>query len=292
MQKLFTASQIKAWDNFTIANEPISPINLMERASNAFVNWFTQKYNATQHIYIFCGPGNNGGDGLAICRILQNKDYQVTPYLINPKSKLSPDCTKSLNKLDNVVLLTDINFPEINKTDIIIDALFGSGLSRPLTGIYNTLVQQLNLYDCIKIAVDIPSGMYSDILNNSDDIIFKANTIVSFQTPKRSFFFIENKPVINHLKIIEIGLLTDYLKETNCNWYVINFYSEIPNFNTCLNITLSKEQFEQQFDVKFNSTESIKLLTKKAREQLLTFIIKDSNTYIVTPENNVYFILD
>jgi len=299
MQKLFTASQIKAWDNYTIANEPISSLNLMERASNAFVNWFVKQYTATQHIYIFCGPGNNGGDGLAICRLLQAKGYQITPYLINPKNKLSLDCTKNLNRLTEVIQYPDIKeikLPEINKNDIIIDALFGSGLSRPLTGIYATLVQQLNAYDCIKIAIDIPSGMYSDILNNSDDIIFKANTILSFQTPKRSFFFFENNPVINHLKTLDIGLSIDYLKDTNCNWYVINSYSEIPDFDTYANIILSIEKFEHQYKVKFNSQGSIRLLAKKAREQLLIFIIKDNNnnnnTYIITPENDVYFILD
>jgi len=295
MQKLFTASQIRAWDNYTIANEPISSLNLMERASIAFVNWFVKNYTTNQHIYIFCGPGNNGGDGLAICRLLQAKGYQVTPYLINPKNKLSSDCAKNLNRLTEVIQYPDIKeikLPEINKNNIIIDALFGSGLSRPLTGIYATLVQQLNAYDCIKIAIDIPSGMYSDILNNSDDIIFKTNTIASFQIPKRSFFFIENKPVINHLIILDIGLSIDYIKNTNCNWYVINSYSEIPNFDVYVNTTLSMEKFEHQFDVKFNSQKSIRLLTKKAREQLLTFIIKDSNTYIITPENDVYFILD
>jgi len=294
MQKLFSASQIRAWDNYTIANEPISSLNLMERASKAFVNWFVQHYNTSQHTYIFCGPGNNGGDGFAICRLLQNKGYQVTPYLINPKNKLSADCNENFKRLNNVIFLTDITgftLHHINEKDIFIDALFGSGLSRPLTEMYATIVQQLNAYDCTKIAIDIPSGMYCDMLNNSDDIIFKAHTIVSFQIPKRSFFFIENKLIINHVKTLDIGLSIEYIKDTKCKWYLINSYSEIPNFDTSANITLSIEKFEHQFDVKFNSQESINLLSKKAREQQLIFIIKDSNTCIITPENDVYFIL-
>jgi|GEM_PF-3169236 len=295
MQKLFTASQIKAWDKYTIANEPISSLNLMERASNVFVNWFVKQYTATQHIYIFCGPGNNGGDGFAICRLLQTKAYQVTPYLINPKNKLSLDCTKNLNRLTEVIQCTDITeikLPEINKNDIIIDALFGSGLSRPLTGIYATLVQQLNVYDCIKIAIDIPSGMYSDIINHSDDIIFKANTIASFQIPKRSFFLTENKPYLNSVTVLDIGLSSTYILNTDCSWYSINSTTEIPNFDNYPIEYYTPEKFSQHFNIKFNSIKAIAILLKIAKKQQKVIGIKSDYNCIATPKNNIYFILD
>ena len=294
MLKLFTAEQIRNWDNYTITNEPITSINLMERAAIAFVNWFIKNHELSQQIHVFCGPGNNGGDGLAISRLLLIYGYNVTPYLINPNNKLATECTINFNRLNTVIQLTDvsqISIDQIQKKDIIIDALFGSGLSRSLTGIHATIIKKLNAINCEKITIDIPSGMYCDTLNDTTDIIFKSNTVITFQIPKRSFFFMENKPMIKDLKILDIGLSVNYIIETSCNWYAVNSFSEIPNFNTCINITLSKEIFEQQFDAEFNSKESIQLLMKKAKEQELTFIVKGSNTYIITPKNNIYFIL-
>lgn len=295
MQKLFTATQIRAWDNYTITNEPVSSLNLMERASNAFVNWFVQQYTTTQQIYIFCGPGNNGGDGLAISRLLQNKKYQVTPYLINAKNKLSEDCATNLNKLTKVIQLnsiTETKFPEIKKNDIIIDALFGSGLSRALTSIYASLVQQLNLYDCIKIAIDVPSGMYCDSLNNNDNNIVKTNTIVTFQIPKRSFFLTENKTHFDTVTVLDIGLSAAYNLNTDCNWYYIESKTEIPCFNNFPTVFYTPETFSKHFNIKFNSIKVIDILLKMAIEQQKIFCIKSDYNYIMTPKNSVYFILN
>lgn len=295
MQKLFTASQIRDWDNYTIVHEPISSLNLMERASSVFVDWFAQKYNTSQHIYIYCGPGNNGGDGLAIYRILLNTGYQVTPYLINPKNKLSPDCTKNFDRLTNVIEythITDIKLPEINKNDIIIDALFGSGLSRPLSGIYLTLVQKLNTIDCIKIAIDIPSGMYCDSINSIDDTIFKSNTIASFQIQKRSFYFIENKQYFNSVTVLGIGLSSVYNINTDCSWYSIDSTIEIPDFDTFPIECYTPETFSQHFKMKFNSIEAIVMMLKIAIQQQKIIAIKSDYNYITTPKNDVYFILD
>jgi len=295
MQKLFSASQIRAWDNYTIANEPISSLYLMERASKAFVNWFTQQYNTSQHIYIFCGPGNNGGDGLVISRLLQYRDYKITPYLINPKNKLSSDCTKNLNRLTEInqfTSLAEIMLPEINKNDIIIDALFGSGLSRTLTGIYAKLVQQLNAYDCIKVAIDTPSGMYCDTLNSSDDIIFKTNTIASFQIPKRSFFLTENKVYFNTVTVLDIGLSPVYNLGTNCNWYYIESTAEIPHFDNYTKKNYTLETLSQHFNIKLNSIQAIAMMLKIATQQQKIINLKSDYNYIATPKNEVYFILD
>jgi len=295
MQKLFTASQIRAWDDYTIAHEPISSLNLMERASIAFVNWFVHQHNTSQHIYIFCGPGNNGGDGFAICRLLQTKSYQVTPYLINPKNKLSSDCNENFKRLSNVISftdITDITLHHINKNDIIIDALFGSGLSRPLTGIYARLIQKLNAFTCIKITIDIPSGMYCDTLNHSDDIIFKANTIATFQIPKRSFFFTENKSYLHTLTILDIGLSAVYNLNTDCNWYYIKTTAEIPDFNNYTTEFYSPETFSQHFNIEFNSIQAIDMLVKLAVQKQKNVGIKSDYNYITTPKNNIYFILD
>lgn len=294
MQKLFTASQIRNWDNYTIVHEPISSLNLMERASSVFVDWFVQQYNTSQHIYIYSGPGNNGGDGLAICRLLLNKGYQVTSYLINPTNKLSPDCATTLDRLTDVIQythITDIKQPEINKNDIIIDALFGSGLSRPLSGIYLAIIQKLNTHDCIKIAIDVPSGMYCDSINSSDDTIFKSNTIASFQIPKRSFYFIENKQYFNSVTLLGIGLSSVYNINTDCSWYSITSTTEIPDFNNSPIEYFTPETFSQHFKIKFNSIEAINMILKTAVQQQKFIGLKYDYNCIATPKKNIYFIL-
>lgn len=293
MQKLFTAKQIRTWDAYTIKQEPISSINLMERASIAFVNWFVEKYAPNQQVYIFCGPGNNGGDGLAISRLLQNKGYQITPFLVNKKNKISADCKHNLNRLSNVVTIENLNtIPtlKIHQNDIIIDALFGSGLTRPVTGIYASLIEKLKRYNCIKIAVDIPSGMYCDLANNSDDIIFKTDIAVSFQIPKRAFFFIENKIHLNTFEVVDIGLSNLYYTNTDCNWYYINSTAEIPNFNINEAISFSLETFSLHFDARLNAIDVIALLIETAVKQQQIIILKASTTYIATPKQQIYFI--
>ena len=218
MQKLFTAEQIRAWDQYTIANEPILSIDLMERASLAFVHWFEKRYNTTHPIYIYAGPGNNGGDGLAIARLLRNLNYIVDVILISPKDKLSQDCQINYNRLQTtphkIVSATDNYKRNIPNNAIVIDSLFGSGLNKPLNGIFKEIVAFLNTTKAIKIALDIPSGMYCDQLNSSSDAIFKSDHTISFQVPKLAFFFEPNQQYVSRFTTVNIGLLESYIAIT------------------------------------------------------------------------------
>ena len=150
--KIFSAAQIKQWDAFTIENEPIVSIELMERAATACFNWIIGKNLGSFHFHIFCGKGNNGGDGLAIARLLLQNNCKATVYILEFGKFGSADFQINLERLH--LISTDIHFiqsgdffPEINNKDIIIDAIFGNGLNKPPEGVAKALVNHINKSD-------------------------------------------------------------------------------------------------------------------------------------------------
>lgn len=289
MIKLFTAKQIKAWDEYTIAHEPITSIDLMERAAKSFVDWFSFNYTKKQQIYIFCGPGNNGGDGLAISRILNNMGYSSSPFIINPKNKLSKDCAVNYNRLPTCITLesTDsIKAIQFKSDDIIIDALFGSGLTRPISHIFKDIVVLLNTLNCIKLAIDIPSGQYCDTLNTIDDIIFKANHTLTFQVPKRSFFFKEN--TLQNFTTLDIGLSSKYYDLTECNWYVVDNFNDALQLSYTSNyISYNIEQYETIFKTSFNTLKAINNCLHLSTTKGISIVIKDYFSFLIPPLQQV-----
>lgn len=293
MRKLFTASQIRAWDNYTIKHEPISSIHLMERAAITFKNWFVSEFTTTQKVHGFCGPRNNGGDGLAICRLLLQKGYQVTPYLINPENKFSIDCYKNYQKLAHVNTITthsEFTIENISENDIIIDAIFGSGLSRPISGIYKSVIEILNTINCNKIAVDVPSGMYSDSLNLTPNTVFNTDIIATFQTMKRSFFFKENKENFKKVIVLDIGLSNTYYTNTKCDWYTIDEIAEISKYEKHTNTNCSLDDFTELNHPINNTINAIKKSLKSAYKQRKNIRFNLLHNYIASPGNNIYIL--
>ena len=187
--KVLSASQIRAADQYTIENEPIRSIDLMERASKAFVAKFLELFPEARVVKIFCGTGNNGGDGLAIGRLLKEDSWEVMPYIAGDPIKGSNDFKENLERAGMYALLREPrDFPEIDESDIVIDGLFGSGLSRPLEGLYRELVEHLNKASCKKVAIDISSGLFADKALPDNAIAVEADHTISFQTPKLVFF--------------------------------------------------------------------------------------------------------
>jgi len=225
--KILSAKQIKDWDAFTIQNEPISSIQLMERAALAFVNWFIQRYPHSQQtaIKIFCGSGNNGGDGLAIARLLHRKRYDVELFCCQISQNPSADFTINLKKLPrrNAIPLfyikKDTSFPDISESAILIDAIFGAGLNRPIIDYWGKLITFLNTLPNTKIAVDIPSGLFAD--KPSSGNVLKANYTLSFQLPKLAFFFPENQDIVGTCYIQPIGLSPLFLAEVTTPFYFL-----------------------------------------------------------------------
>ena len=216
--KLFTNSQLVNWDKFTIKNEPISSYDLMERASITLSSWISDKIDISETILILVGNGNNGGDGLAIARLLHNSGYKINIFLTNSLKRSEE------NKINyNKCLDLDIEFVNTinNNYSIIIDAMFGSGLSRNIEGEFAEIIKIANNISASKIAIDCPSGLHSD-QGPLSNIVFKANYTLSLQIPKISFYYKESDPYLGKISILDIGLLKSYYNNEASNFHLID----------------------------------------------------------------------
>lgn len=217
--KIFSAEQIRNWDAYTIAHEPVTSINLVERATTACYEWITNIFlstreSADKHFKIFCGKGNNGADGLAIARMLLNNGKKVTVYILEFGHKGTADFQINLQRLHE--LTTGIHFiqsaeffPLINKEDIVIDAILGTGLNKPLDNFTAELAAYINQSAATVIAVDIPSGMFAD-KSCKETITIKARHTLSFQQYKLAFLLPENEDRVGQVHILNIGLHNQY----------------------------------------------------------------------------------
>lgn len=214
MKKILTAAQIKDGDQYTIMNGPISSIALMERAAKAFVKIYTKLFKKNQRVKIFCGPGNNGGDGLAIARLLQKKDYEVSVYILDNNAKFSDDFKvneERLLKSDKILvqhLFEKSHFPKINADEVIIDALWGTGLSRNVTGLGAELINHLNEHKTTTVSVDIPSGLFAD--KPCKGIYVHADYTITFQFLKPVFLFSEYSDATGEWEIADIELSKEF----------------------------------------------------------------------------------
>ncbi|UKB85516.1 NAD(P)H-hydrate dehydratase [Chryseobacterium sp. MEBOG06] len=223
--KIFNAEQIRSWDRFTISHEPVSSIQLMERASLAVASWISEYCKNHKKIAVFCGNGNNGGDGLAIARMLYQKGFDVDIFVNGPKGKFSEDALVNLKRLRDI---TGISVRKLNQIEqynfddktIIIDALFGTGLNRALEGEYKILVDQLNTKGSLKISIDIPSGLPADGMLENDKLPLKADYTLSFQSWKRSFLHPETGKYTGKVVILDIDLSKEYSEKTKSEYFV------------------------------------------------------------------------
>lgn len=223
--KFFSNSQIRQLDQYTIEHEPITSIDLMERAANALYWEFIGNFPYQQPICIFAGQGNNGGDALALARMLLNTHYSVSVILLHP-SDLSPDCETNRKRLleifpNSVIELKDkFVAPEITNETIIIDGLFGSGLSRPLTGIFAEAVKWINQSGCKVVAIDIPSGLQGEENQlDAKSVIVKADLTMSLQFPKLAFFLPENAAYVGNWEVIDIGIHPKAIEQTSSDLF-------------------------------------------------------------------------
>jgi len=216
--KILSAEQIRKWDEFTILNEPVSSLDLMERAAAKCTAWIEERFQ-DKVFKIFCGKGNNGGDGLAIARQLADKKISCDVYILETGSLGTDDFQANLNRLHSCpVQIHFIQhrdfFPGIDKNNIVIDALFGSGLNRALKGLAAALAEHINTADAPVIAIDLPSGMFCDKATNSKAVVI-ANDTLTFQTLKLCFLFPENEPFFGDVHILDIGLHPGYSTTIN-----------------------------------------------------------------------------
>lgn len=227
--KIFDTGQIKEIDRYTIINEPVSSIELMERAAGACVEWIAGRFPTDRQFLIYCGPGNNGGDGLAIARLLHDKKYKNIKVVIpNTGIPFSADMNINLERLAGIPEIPIIRIspgmklPVPDKGQIVIDALFGSGLSRPLEGLYSELVDAVNQSGCHTISIDMPGGLYGEDNTSNIGRIIKANDTITLQFPKRAFFYSENACYTGSWHIVDIGLHPEAIKATPANFFYLS----------------------------------------------------------------------
>src|SRR6186713_718425 len=225
--KILKADQIRSWDQYTIEHEPIASVDLMERAATKCFEWLDDNGWFVHSFTVFCGKGNNGGDGLAIARMLAIGGCKVSVYILEFGHRGTEDFQTNLAKLHlypsvDIHFIQDENsFPSLTKETAVIDALFGSGLTRPPDGITSGLIDHINNSGCTVIAIDVPSGMSVDQTSKGNKIV-KANYTLSFQCYKLAFLVAENAAFIGDVVILDIGLLPEFLASPEADLELID----------------------------------------------------------------------
>ncbi|MBN8702106.1 MAG: NAD(P)H-hydrate dehydratase [Bacteroidetes bacterium] len=233
--QILSSKQLKEADAYTIANEPIKSIELMERAAKKCTDWIAEHFSIDFHFHVFCGKGNNGGDGLAIARILLERKYHVSVIILEYSTIPSEDFQINLMRLLELSIQntncsikhvsSSIDFQTYNfasPNSIIIDAILGYGLNKPTIGLIAETIQFINRQTLPKICIDIPTGLFADaIANNTLDNTIAADITLTFQTPKLTFLLPETGNFVGQLVVLDIGLSAEYMRtSTNTNNYV------------------------------------------------------------------------
>jgi len=214
--KILSAQQIREWDAYTIRHEPVSSIDLMERAAQACVKWLLGKGWSEKKFYIFCGPGNNGGDGLAIARLLIEAGINVSSAVLESGKTGSNDFQLNLRRLHQLPMVdlryirSEHDLPTIDNNAIIIDALFGSGLNKPLDNLPAKVVNRINQLNAVIVSIDLPSGLFIEQSSTGNTIITSSYTL-TFQCYKPGLLVQENSAFIGEVVVLDIGLHPEYL---------------------------------------------------------------------------------
>ena len=247
--KILPVEKIREADAFTIENEPIDSVDLMERAASKVYEWFIKRCKSKEvSVKIFCGIGNNGGDGLALARMLYATNIIPQVFVVRYSDKMSSDCEINFARLEEETevpmydIFSEDDFPQIFDNDIVIDAIFGSGLNKPIEGFTAELINYLNKTNAIKIAIDVPSGLFVSSGQQStlpepvegkcqrfdklsdrqvQSPILKADYTLSFQFPKLAFMFPEYDAFVGKWEVLDINLHKDFID----NVETLNFYT-------------------------------------------------------------------
>lgn len=221
--KIFNTEQIRAWDAYTIQNEPVGSVELMNRAARVFTDWFTGLYSDPERLVcVIAGTGNNGGDGVAVARLLHRQFYAVKVFVCEFSGKHSSDFDEQVlalsphDAVDVQWLAPGAAWPPIPQGALVIDALFGSGLTRPLEGEWARAIEWLNSLPNEIVSIDLPSGLFAD--RPSTGPCVRATRTFSFETPKLAFFFPENAQRVGEWACGSIGLHPDFDRQTETPW--------------------------------------------------------------------------
>ena len=231
--KILTCTQQKEADAYTIANNNILSINLMEKAASLIADEISKRWDRSHRIVVFAGAGNNGGDALAVARLLFSKSYPVEIYLFNIKGTISEDCMTNIQRLqqcgftDYHEISNAFEPPKLTAEDVVVDGLFGSGLNKPLSGGFASVVKYINASNAQVVSIDLPSGlMGEDNSNNLRTNIIRADLTLSIQLPKLAFLFPENEDIVGDWKTLDIGISQEFIAQADTP-YIITEASEM-----------------------------------------------------------------
>ena len=235
-------------DEVTIQSQKITSLELMERAATQIFNVLHQRLQgAPIPIHVFCGIGNNGGDGLVISRLLVEHGYHVKTYIVNFSDKRSEDFLVNYDRLKAlgvewpIQLKSEEDLPEIKQQDMVIDAIFGIGLNRPLVPWVINLIKHINAARCFTLSIDVPSGLYADKAPDNPEGVIYASTTVTFQLPKLIFFLPDTGQYSQDLEVIDIGLNRDFIAQTKG-------FAELVSKNEVLSLYRPRHKFAHKGD--------------------------------------------
>lgn len=223
--KIFNAEKIKELDKLTIETQKITSLELMERAALQAFLWLVNHFHDKKTVYhIFCGVGNNGGDGLVIARMLKQNYFEVHVYVVPFSEKFSNDFDSNLERLKECnltyeVIKADSEFPDIAENHIIIDAIFGIGLTRVMDSWLQLLIQKINYHQSFTVSIDVPSGLF---LNQKTNVAIHSDVVLTFQLPKLAFYLPDNENFINEVVLLHIDLDEKAIEFIPSNYFYTN----------------------------------------------------------------------
>ena len=225
--KILSCTQQREADAYTMEHQSILSINLIEKAASELTAKICRRWDSTHRFVIFAGPGNNGCDALAVARMLFLKKYEVEVIFFNISRQPSQESLTNIQRLQEsgcsnyTEVTNEFNPPKLEKGDIVIDGLFGSGLNRPLEGGFASVVRYINASEATVVAIDVPSGlMGEDNTMNIRQNIIKADVTLTIQFPKLSFFFAENEEFVGEWEVVNIGISPEYSKQAVTKYFL------------------------------------------------------------------------
>lgn len=213
-------------DLATIESKEITSLDLMDSAAQSCTDWITSRTKKTDEFLIFCGVGNNGGDGLVIARKLNQLGYSVTCVVVHFSTKKSADFSSNYHELKTseieiIELHHASDIPDFNGNEIIIDAIFGIGLKQEIVGFTAELIHKINENSNTVISIDIPSGLNPDKKTNSNSAIVKADFTLTFQCPKLAYVLPENNDHVGEFVVLDIGLDQSFIITLDSSYYFV-----------------------------------------------------------------------
>ncbi len=227
MQKIISAQQIREADQYTIENEPISSPDLMERAGRACAKKLEELVPSRQALKIFCGTGNNGGDGLVVARYLADYFREISVYVVRFSEKLSPEFELNLKRLENTTschihqILTEQDFPHVFSDEVLIDAILGCGLNKPTQGLVNQIITKINTSKSEVIALDMPSGLFVDDNTKNQGAIIQASHTLTIGAMKLALLYDCNYKYVGEWHLIDIQLHPKIMRALQTPNYMI-----------------------------------------------------------------------